>query len=56
MLDDFRNLFGDMLSGKMKDTQIALTKQESDLLRLKVDGLLDKVRSLEGAFSFPLKC
>ena len=36
-----------MLSGKMKDTQIDLTKHESDLLRLKVDGLLDKVRSFE---------
>lgn len=47
MLDDLRNLFGDMLSGKIKDTQIALTKQESDMLRLKVDGLLDKVRTFE---------
>lgn len=47
MLDDIRNFFGDVLSGKMKDAQIALTKQESDTLRLKVDSLLDKVRMLE---------
>jgi hypothetical protein len=41
MIDDLRNLFGDMLSGKMKDSEIALTKQESAILRLKVEGLID---------------
>jgi len=46
MLDDFRNFFGDVLSGKMKDERIALTKQESDILRLKTEGLTDEVTSL----------
>ncbi len=46
MLDDIRSLFGDMLSGKMKDAEISLTKQESANLRLKLDGLLDEATSL----------
>lgn len=53
MIDDLRNLFGDMLTGKMKDSEIALTKQESALLRLKIEGLLDegaKLRDERAAF------
>jgi hypothetical protein len=46
MLDDIRNWAGDVLSGKMKDAEIALTKQESTILRLKIDGLLDETSSL----------
>ena len=46
MLDDIRNLVGDMLSGKMKDAEISLTKQESVNLRLKLDGLLDEATNL----------
>ena len=42
MIDAFRNLFGDMLSGKMKDAEISLTRQESANLRLKIDGLIDE--------------
>lgn len=46
MLDDIRNCAGDILSGKMKDAEIALTKQESAILRLKIEGLLDEANSL----------
>jgi hypothetical protein len=48
MLDDLRNLSGDILSGKMKDAEIALTKQESAILRLKIEGLIDSNTELRG--------
>ena len=46
MLDDIRNVAGDLLSGKMKEAEIALTKQESSILSLKIEGLIDQLASL----------
>ena len=58
MLDDLRNLFGDMLTGKMKDSEIALTKQESAILRLKIEGFiaeLSKLRDERAVFASRLE-
>ena len=37
MLDDIRNLIGDIASGKTKDATIQLSQQEASLLRAKLD-------------------
>ena len=39
MIEDARNFFGDILSGRIKDERIALSKEQSDDLRLKLDNL-----------------
>ena len=48
MIEDVRNFFGDILSGRIKDERIALSKEQSDDLRLKLDNLtaeLNRLRS-----------
>ena len=46
MLDDIRNFLGDMISGKTKDAHLALTKEQAEVFKVRLDEAVEENESL----------